>query len=88
MFAGGGQFGAGRTAQEEETLFYQGYGPTAIDPAALAYYRYERIVEDIAVYCEKLFLSDTGGDVNDIVERADHGWYTVGRHLTNPAPWT
>jgi spectinomycin phosphotransferase len=62
MFAGGGQFGAGRTPQEEETLFYQGYGPTAIDPAALAYYRYERIVEDIAVYCEQLFLTSEGGE--------------------------
>jgi spectinomycin phosphotransferase len=29
---------------------------------ALAYYRYERIVQDIAVYCEQLFLSDEGGE--------------------------
>ena len=28
----------------------------------MAYYRYERIVEDIAVYCEQLFLSDEGGE--------------------------
>ena len=62
MFAGGGQFGAGRTAQEEEALFYQGYGPTPIDPFGLAYYRYERIVEDIAVYCEQLFLTSEGGE--------------------------
>lgn len=62
MFAGGGQFGARRTAQEEETLFYQGYGPTQIDPGALAYYRYERIIQDIAVYCEQLFLTHEGGE--------------------------
>ncbi|MFN2272451.1 MAG: spectinomycin phosphotransferase, partial [Anaerolineae bacterium] len=30
--------------------------------AALAYYRYERIVVDIAVYCEQLFLTDEGGE--------------------------
>ncbi len=62
MFAGGGQFGAARTPDQEETLFYRGYGPTAIDPTALAYYRYERIIEDIAVFCEQLFLSDDGGE--------------------------
>ncbi len=61
MFAGGGQFGSRRSAREEEALFYQGYGQTALDPYALAYYRYERIVEDIAVFCEQLLLSDAGG---------------------------
>jgi spectinomycin phosphotransferase len=61
MYAGGGQFGAARTPQQEEALFYQGYGPAAIDPDALAYYRYERIIEDIAVYCEQLLLSNDGG---------------------------
>ena len=62
MFIGAGLGGRGHTPREEEALFYQGYGPTRIDPAALAYYRYERIVEDIAVYCEQLFLSDEGGE--------------------------
>ena len=62
MYAGGGQFANRRTPQEEEALFYRGYGETTIDPAALAYYRYERIVEDIAVECEQIFLSDAGGE--------------------------
>lgn len=61
MYAGGGQFGARRAPQEEETLFYRGYGRTQVDPVAMAYYRYERIIEDIAVYCEQLFLTDEGG---------------------------
>jgi spectinomycin phosphotransferase len=62
MFVGGAQGFTGHTLQEEETLFYQGYGQTQIDSAALAYYRYERIVVDIAVYCEQLFLTDEGGE--------------------------
>jgi len=62
MCIGGGQGFTGQTAQEEETLFYQGYSQTQIDPIALAYYRYERIIDDIAVYCEQLFLTDEGGE--------------------------
>jgi spectinomycin phosphotransferase len=62
MFAGGAQGFTGHTLKEEETLFYQGYGQTQIDSAALAYYRYERIVVDIAVYCEQLFLTNEGGE--------------------------
>ena len=62
MYVGGGQGFTGHTAQEEETLFYRGYGQTQIDPIALAYYRYERIIEDIAVYCEQLLLTNEGGE--------------------------
>ncbi len=61
MYAGGGQFTAARTPQQEEALFYQGYGPAPIDRVALAYYRYERIVEDIAIYCEQLLTTNDGG---------------------------
>jgi len=62
MFIGGGQGFAGHTAQEEETLFYRGYGQTQIDPIALAYYRYERIIQDIAAFCEQLLLTNEGGE--------------------------
>ncbi len=62
MFIGGGQGFAGHTAQEEETLFYRGYGQTQIDPIALAYYRYERIIQDIAAFCEQIFLTNDGGE--------------------------
>lgn len=62
MFAGAGLGGSWLTPAAEETFFYQGYGPTAINQAALAYYRYERIIQDIAAYCEQLLLTDEGGE--------------------------
>jgi spectinomycin phosphotransferase len=61
MFIGGGLMGHGHTPEEEEALFYQGYGCTQVDPIALAYYRCERIVQDIAAYCEQILLTDAGG---------------------------
>ena len=62
MFIGGAQGFIGHTAQEEETLFYRGYGQVELDPAGLAYYRYERIVQDIAIFCELLLLTSEGGE--------------------------
>jgi spectinomycin phosphotransferase len=59
MFFGSGLGGWQRP--EQAAAFYGGYGPCAVDPDALAYYRCERIVEDIAVYCRELLQSDTGG---------------------------
>lgn len=54
MFIGGGQGFAGHAPEEEERLFYRGYGQVQVDPVALAYYRCERIIQDIAVYCDEL----------------------------------
>jgi len=61
MFVGGAQGFVGHTPREEEDLFYRGYGSAQVDPVALAYYRYERIVQDIAAYCEQLLGTDDGG---------------------------
>jgi spectinomycin phosphotransferase len=60
MFIGGGQGFVGRTPQQEEVLFYEGYGQTQIDAAALAYYRYERIVQDIALFSEQILSTQRG----------------------------
>jgi spectinomycin phosphotransferase len=62
MYVGGGLFANQRSAGEEERLFYQGYGQTAINRDALAYYRSERIVQDIAAYCEQILLTEPGGE--------------------------
>lgn len=60
MFPGGGQGFLGYTADEEESLFYRGYGDTPVDRNALTYFRCERILEDIALACEQLLSSDGG----------------------------
>jgi spectinomycin phosphotransferase len=62
MSVGGALFGGWYTAEQEERLFYQGYGPAEIDFAAVAYYRYERIIMDIAAFCELIFLTGEGED--------------------------
>ena len=54
MFVGGGVGGIWNNP-EEAALFYGGYGPIRIDPVAIAYYRYERIVADIAAYSQEIF---------------------------------
>ncbi|MFN8473456.1 MAG: aminoglycoside phosphotransferase family protein [Anaerolineae bacterium] len=59
MFVGAG-LGIGDTP-EEAALFYRGYRATDINLDALAYYRFERIVEDIAAFCQQLLLTDEGG---------------------------
>jgi spectinomycin phosphotransferase len=62
MFIGGGLADSGYTPEEEQAMFYKGYGTADVDPDVLAYYRMERIVEDIASFCQQVFLSDAGGE--------------------------
>lgn len=66
MYAGGGLFGGYRSPEDEEALFYRGYGEVQMDPVALAYYRYERIVQDVAEFCEQILLTE--GDSEDRAE--------------------
>jgi spectinomycin phosphotransferase len=61
MFIGGG-VGNVWNKSHEEMFFYKGYGETEINKALLAYYRHERIVEDIALYSQDLFLTAAGGE--------------------------
>jgi len=47
----------------QEAWFYQGYGATEIDPLALAYYRYERVIADFAAYGEQIL--EAQGSIED-----------------------
>ncbi|WP_262337392.1 phosphotransferase enzyme family protein [Legionella genomosp. 1] len=60
MFIGGGVANVWNKSHEE-ALFYKGYGKTEVNRTILAYYRHERIVEDIAEYGQELLLSLAGG---------------------------
>jgi spectinomycin phosphotransferase len=60
MFIGGGHGDSSYTPQEEETMFYRGYGRTEVNQTALTYYRYERIIMDIADDCDIIFRSEEG----------------------------
>ncbi|HEY2811652.1 MAG TPA: aminoglycoside phosphotransferase family protein [Rhabdochlamydiaceae bacterium] len=61
MFIGGGVANTWNNPREEE-FFYKGYGKTNINRVILAYYRQERIVEDIAFFGQALLLTAVGGE--------------------------
>jgi spectinomycin phosphotransferase len=60
MFIGGGIDDIWKS-ERDEAVFYGGYGKTEIDFTMMAYFRYERVIEDLAVYGEQLLLTDEGG---------------------------
>lgn len=65
MFIGGGVANVWNNP-EEEKFFYKGYGETEINMSILAYYRNERIVEDIAEYAQALLLTTGREDRSEI----------------------
>lgn len=71
MFIGGGIDEIWKSKQEE-AVFYEGYGKTDINLSALAYYRYERVIEDLVVICEQLLLTNEGGADRE----RSYGWFT------------
>src|ERR1700733_1299313 len=66
MFIGGAIANVWNNPHEEE-FFYKGYGKTEINREILAYYRHERIVEDIALYSQQLLLTTDGGKDREIM---------------------
>jgi spectinomycin phosphotransferase len=78
MFFGAG-VGAIWDTPREEALFYQGYGPVEIDPDALAYYRYERIVADFASYGEQIFEAQGSEEDRENGVRKVMGQFEPGR---------
>jgi spectinomycin phosphotransferase len=77
MFIGGGIDNIWKSKQDE-SIFYEGYGETKIDFAVLAYYRYERVIEDLVAYAEQLFLTDGGGADREPAYRRFSGNFESG----------
>jgi spectinomycin phosphotransferase len=53
----------------EAGAFYAGYGPAKVDRTALAYYRHERVIQDVVAYCEALLLTEEGGADREVMYR-------------------
>lgn len=70
MFIGGGIDEIWKS-KDSEAIFYEGYGKTEINFAALAYYRYERVIEDLVVISEQLLTTDEGGADRE----RSYGWF-------------
>ncbi len=71
MFIGGGIDDIWKS-KRDEAIFYEGYGKTDIDFTVMAYYRYERVIEDLAAYGEQLLLTNEGGADREQAYR----WFT------------
>lgn len=61
MFIGGGIGGCWNNPQEIQ-WFFEGYGPHEMDQTTLAYYRCERIVQDIAEFAQALLVDSHSDD--------------------------
>lgn len=66
MFIGGGVANVWNKPDEEKP-FYRGYGTTEVNSTILAYYRHERIVEDIALYGHELLFTTSGGEDRSVM---------------------
>ncbi len=63
------------------------YGETDIDPVALAYYRYERIVQDIAAFGEQILLSEDGGETWRVTEPTTDRLFLTWLQRTDDSLW-
>ncbi|MCP4395770.1 MAG: hypothetical protein GY801_00460 [bacterium] len=63
MFIVNGTIGASVVRAEEEARFFRGYWPTDINWPAIAYYRYEWVVQEIGDFGELLLLRNDVGRI-------------------------
>lgn len=80
MFVGGGIDTLWKN-EWDESVFYAGYGKVNIDVTLMAYYRYERVIEDLAAYAEQLLLTDEGGTDREQAYRWFTGNFEAGQTL-------
>ena len=69
MFVLGGGIGFGANP-EQEALFLEGYGSTEVDDMAMAYYRYEWLVSDVAAFAGMILYDgiSRGADGQNLVD--------------------
>jgi spectinomycin phosphotransferase len=75
MFVIHAREGSLAAGDREETLFFQGYGEVKVDALALAYYRYEWVVQEIGDFGERVFLTPDVGD--ETKEDSVHGFMAL-----------
>jgi len=80
MFIGGGIDYIWKS-KRDESVFYEGYGKTDIDFTVMAYYRYERVIEDLAAYAEQLLLTYEGGADQEEAYRRFTGNFEPGQTI-------
>ena len=80
MFIGGGIDDIWKS-KRDESVFYEGYGKVNIDFTVMAYYRYERVIEDLAAYAEQLLSTDEGGADREEAYRRFAGNFEAGQTI-------
>jgi len=89
MFVGAGIAGVWNLPREAE-LFYAGYGACPIDLRLLAYYRFERIVQDLAVYGMQVLAStdaeEWAGFLREVAGQFEPGGVVEIAWRSLPAP--
>ena len=63
MFIIGGSVVGELIDEHHQALFFRGYGQAQVDWLALAYYRYEWVVQELGEFGASVFLSGQGGEV-------------------------
>ncbi|NLF01897.1 MAG: aminoglycoside phosphotransferase family protein [Anaerolineales bacterium] len=81
LMAIGAGMGGAEPDSRAEGWFYQGYGQTEVDLMALAYYRYERIIQDLAAFCEQVLSCSEGGQDREMAVRYLTGQFLPGREV-------
>jgi len=61
------------TDERHEALFFEGYGAAPINPVAMAYYRYERAMQDLAEFALQVFRADS----SDATKQDSLEWFMV-----------
>lgn len=78
MFLSAGMGGVGAPGRRQAEWFFQGYGETDPDTNTLAYYRYERILRDIAEFGRQLLENESGGEDREQSYRFFTGQFEPG----------